>query len=371
MQKLPPLSQEEMRTFLELLMVLHASLDLEESLKAAYPLLCKLIAADHGAMCISRSEDQTLYDWKVVAMPERFFKAYAEIAPHDFVRLAVAQTPNRALSDAEMLPPEQRMHLERHPLVQYSRANDFRVAQIMAVKFATEPTWNGGLTLYRDKPMPFSERERLILECLIPFFANAMSNCKKYGDLLDWSTVMDTALVKHRTSLLILDPALRCTRASNGVDDVLNRCFRKTRRTGDGIPLLLHEELQKILSPTNHCASPHVWIPPVRPEKGPETSTNRGVERGAGIAVTFIPVVKEFGTSWLVLLDEVPSIWRGKLTDAQIDIAVRVAQGWINETVALHLNLSDKTVRTHLRNIFVELRISGREELAVQFRSRM
>ena len=346
---------KEYDVVLELVEVLQASLDINRALQAAYPLLCKLVPVDHGAMCISRNDDPTRYDWAVAAMPQSFFRDYAEVAQHDFVRHAVSQKPNIVLCDSDMLKPEERAHVDRHPMVQYSRLNDMRIEQIMAVMFARDPSWNGGLTLYRDKRRAFSERERLILQRLTPYFTSAMANSKRYGEALRWSAVMENALALYGTTILVLSTSMEWIYATKGVEDVFDRCFGKGKRGPDGLPHLLSAELQRLPSGIQLVAPPLPWISPVS---------------GAGVVVTFLPVVKQFGTYWMVLIDEVPQEWRDKLTRKEIDVAVRVAQGWDNALVAENIRNRESTTRTQLTSIFRKLGIEDRQTLTLRFKFR-
>jgi DNA-binding CsgD family transcriptional regulator len=355
MMPIPTLRKKELEVVFELLEVLQSSLDMNQTLRGAYPLLCRLVAVDHGAMCISRTEDSSQYDWTVAEMPESFFRDYAQVAQFDFVRLAVAQKPNIVLCDPDMLAPQERAQVDRHPMVQYSRSNHMRIEQIMAVMFSTDPSWNGGLTLYRDNRHAFTDHERSILQFLTPFFASAMGNCKRYGDLLRWSTVMETSFTIHRTSMLMFSTAMKWVGGSNGVDQALDRCFGKGNRGRDGLPIVLLAELERLPRGASPATPPLPWIP---------------AKSGAGVVVTYVPVVKEFGMVWMVLLDEVPEEWRARLTPTEIDVAVRVAQGWDNALVGLELGISPMTVKTHVYNIFNKLGIGKREVLTTRFKAR-
>ncbi len=52
-----------------------------------------------------------------------------------------------------------------------------------------------------------------------------------------------------------------------------------------------------------------------------------------------------------------------RLTERQLEVARLAASGLGNRSIAERLGLSPHTVHTHLRNIFVRLGISSREEL--------
>ena len=52
-----------------------------------------------------------------------------------------------------------------------------------------------------------------------------------------------------------------------------------------------------------------------------------------------------------------------RLTERQLEVARLAARGLTDREIADELGLSPHTVHTHLRNIFVRLGISSREEL--------
>ena len=51
------------------------------------------------------------------------------------------------------------------------------------------------------------------------------------------------------------------------------------------------------------------------------------------------------------------------LTDREREVAFAVADGRTNKQIAVHLNVSAKTVEFHLRNAFAKLAVSNRTEL--------
>jgi DNA-binding NarL/FixJ family response regulator len=59
------------------------------------------------------------------------------------------------------------------------------------------------------------------------------------------------------------------------------------------------------------------------------------------------------------LTTRVPAL-DGHLTKREWDIADGVAQGLRNKEIAARLTISEKTVKSHLNNVFSKLRISGR-----------
>jgi DNA-binding CsgD family transcriptional regulator len=346
-------SAPDLPVVFELLEVLHATLDLHEALNSAYPLLRKLVPAEHGALCISRPDSPTLYDWAVVQIPERFFEGYAGIAPYDFVRAAVAEKPNVVLRETEM--PVDRAKLERHPLYQHCLASDMPIEHVMAVMFASEPGWHGGLTLYRTDLGSFSDRERQILQLLAPFFANAVMNCKKYSDAKRRSSLLDASLSLNGVEVLVFSESMVELARSDGLERLLDRCFGPSNRERDRLPAPLSRRLRGLQRGPQPGSPPPPWIVP-------------GV--GAGLVVSFVPVVKERRMHWVVLFHEAPASWRERLTPVELDVAVRVSQGWDNELVATDLGNSLLTVKTHVYRIFNKLGVSTRSALTAQWRAR-
>jgi DNA-binding CsgD family transcriptional regulator len=343
----------ELPVVLELLEVLHASLDLHEALNGAYPLLQKLVPAEHGALCISQPDNPMLYDWAVAQIPEAFFQGYADIAPYDFVRAAVTEKPNVVLRETEM--PVDRSALERHPLYQHCLASDMPIEHVMAIMFASEPGWHGGLTLYRIERGSFSDRERQIVQSLAPFFANAVANCKKYSDAKRWSSLLDASLSINGIEVLVFSETMIELARSDGLERLFDRCFGPDNRGRDRLPALLSPCLRDLHRGPWPGSPPPPWIAP-----GP----------GAGLVVSFVPMIKERRMHWVVLFHEAPACWRERLTPVELDVAVRVAQGWDNGLVASDLGNTVLTVKTHVYRIFNKLGVSTRTALTAQWRAR-
>lgn len=57
-----------------------------------------------------------------------------------------------------------------------------------------------------------------------------------------------------------------------------------------------------------------------------------------------------------------------KLTARQIEIAIRVLEGWSNKKIAIDLNIEPHTVAVHLQSIYPKLDVHSRYELIVKYR---
>lgn len=56
---------------------------------------------------------------------------------------------------------------------------------------------------------------------------------------------------------------------------------------------------------------------------------------------------------------------KDKLTPREIDVIELLAQGLSNLEIANELHIADRTVQTHLSNIYVKLDVRGRTEAAI------
>jgi DNA-binding CsgD family transcriptional regulator len=352
MERLHDYLAPELPVVFELLEVLHASLDLHQALNSAYPLLQKLVPADHGALCVSQPDSPMLYDWAVAQMPEGFFRGYADIAPYDFVRAAVAERPNVVLRETEM--SVDRSRLERNPLYQHCLASDMPIEHVMAIMFAPEPGWHGGLMLYRTNLGAFSDRERQTVQLLAPFFANAVANCKKYSDMKRWSSLLDASLSINGLEVLVFSSSMTELARSDGLERLLDRCFGPGNRGRYRLPAPLWRRLRGLQRGSLPGSPPPPWIAP---------------GSGAGLVVSFVPMVKDRRMHWVVFFDEAPAGWRERLTPGELDVAVRVVQGWDNRLVASDLGNTLSTVKTHLYRVFNKLGVSTRTALTALWRA--
>ena len=168
----------ERRAILELFEALGSSLDIRSVLGRVYPLLLRLVGADYGALGISPSGDPRDFEWQVAGIPPAFFAAYPQMAPHDFVRMAVLRAPNVVLRDQEMVG---RRALEANPMYRRAREIGVPLEQVMAVMLHVDHGWQSGLSLYRDRRRPFTAHERAVLQDVTPALVNAVRNCQLYG----------------------------------------------------------------------------------------------------------------------------------------------------------------------------------------------
>lgn len=350
-------SREQSLAF-ELVAALGSSLELAEVLPRAQGVLSQLLSADYVALCLSSPGRPESYDWLVAEMPAAFFANYPELITQDFVRDAVLRHPNLVLRDTEMVTRDE---LERSLLYRHSRELDMSLEHVMAVLLDVKQDWHGGLTLYRERPRPFSDRERELLQWLAPFVARTIHNCRAFGQAAVGGRILD-ALFRQEAAFLVLAPPssekMRTPRATR----LLEKWFTSSERVS-GLPRELVERLA-------------------------ERARRRGLPRAGGdtvvlarrpdqvLKVTFIPLPEERGRAWwALLLEEVsraiplPEAWRAapfKLSAREAEVVDYALRNWDNELIAEHLGLSLLTVKTHLRNSFRKLSVESRADLMYQ-----
>ncbi|XXX74013.1 LuxR C-terminal-related transcriptional regulator [Sorangium sp. So ce134] len=344
------LTAREQRITWELLEILHSSLDLHEVLRGAYRALCQLVPADHGALCVSLPGDPTAYDWAVADLPPELFAGYADLAPDDFVRNAVIARPNVVLRDSEMLP---RGAIERSVMYRRSRELGMQLEQAMAVLLAVESGWHGGITLYRDRRRPFSDRDRALLQHLAPSIAAATRSCRRFGDSMRRGDALEAALRREGMEVLVVVPPASLLARSAGAEALLERWFAPVERSAGALPAPLAGALAAVAAAPASAAQAAPWV----------RRTSAGELR-----VDFVPFIDQGRTLWVVELREAavaaaPPAWRGRLTDRQVEVAERVLRGWDNALIAEDLGCAQATVKKHLQRVYDALGVPSRTAL--------
>ncbi|WP_437955579.1 helix-turn-helix transcriptional regulator [Sorangium sp. So ce119] len=347
------LTAREQRITWQLLEILHSSLDLHEVLRGAYGALCQLLPADHGALCVSLPGDPTAYDWAVADLPPELFAGYAALAPHDFVRSAVIAQPNVVLRDSEMLP---RGAIERSLMYRRSRELGMRLEQAMAVLLAVEPGWHGGITLYRDRQRPFSDRDRALMQQLAPSIAAATRSCRRFGDSVRRGDALEAALRREGMEVLVVAPPAALLSRSAGAEALLERWFAPVERSASALPMPLADALAAAAAAPASCTQAAPWV----------RRTSDGELR-----VVFVPFVERGRKLWVLELREgtavaaAPAVWRERLTERQVEVAERVLRGWDNALIAEDLACTPATVKKHLQRIYDALGVPSRTALMV------
>lgn len=332
---------------------LGSSLDIHVVLERAYPLLLRLVPADYGALGISSSGDPRDFRWLVAGIPSAFFAAYAEMAAHDFVRTAVARTPNVVLRDQEMVS---RTSLEANPMYRRAREIGVPLEQVMAVMLHVDDRWQSGLSLYRDRRRPFTEHERRILQDVTPAFVNAVRSCHLFGAVTERLEALEALLPEEGAARLLVSPAATVVERTEAAARLIEKWFEPRQRARGQLPQPLAATLRQL-----QAAAPVVSPAPARwmARDGEET-----------LEVSFVPL--PIGARWLLILREtcravgLPVAWRVLLTPQQQRVTVAVLRGWDNRLIGSDLRCATATVKKHLQHIFDRLGVASRTALVAR-----
>jgi DNA-binding CsgD family transcriptional regulator len=340
------------RATLALVEALGSSLDIREVLERAYPLLLSLAPADYGALGISSTGRPEDFAWTVAQIPPSFFAAYPEMAAHDFVREAVAARPNVVIRDEEMIA---RAELEQNVLYRRAREVGAPIEQVMAVMLHIDTRWQSGLSLYRDRRKPFTEREREALQRVTPALANAVRNCHLFGGAAGFGAALEVLLAGRGASVVLVTPPSTEVARTAGATRILERWFAPHELRAGRLPAPIAAALAPAFGAPLSPDAPPPW-------------TREG--EGATLHVTMVPLPGHLGQpTWMLLLEErphapsMPPSFRVALSPREQEVAAAVLRGWDNRLIAAELQLSEATVKKHLSNIFDKLGLPSRAAL--------
>lgn len=338
----------EGKVILALAEALNSSLDIRAVLERAYPRLLELVPADYGALGISSSGRPEDYAWTVAELPPAFFAAYPEMAPHDFVRCAVAGRLNVVLRDEEMVP---RAELEANMMYRRAREVGAPLEQVIAVMLHVDARWQSGLSIFRDRRRPFSVRERDALQRVTPMLANAVRNCHRFGE----RAALCAALQAGRAMIQAAPPATEIDRTPEATA-ILDRWFAPHERREGRLPDPLATFLTRAAATAPAPTAP--W------------ETRRD---GASLRVSCAPL-PGVAPSYLLLLEErrpdeplppapLPPSFRDRLTKREQEMTLAVLAGADNQQIAADLGVALGTVKTHLFNVYNKLGVGSRAAL--------
>jgi DNA-binding CsgD family transcriptional regulator len=344
------LDTQEQGLILDVVEALTSSLQLSEVLPQAYALLSRLLPADYAAICVSRPELPGDYEWAVAQMPLAFFARYHEMAAEDFVRHAVMRQPNRVLRDSEMVP---RPVLERSLMYRHCRELGMPLEHVMSVLLDLRLDWHGGITLYRERPRPFTEREQALLQRLTPILASTVRNCRVLGMVQRRGSLLESLFHHQGSECVVLRPPAFEVMRTERATALLERWFTPMERGAGGLPLPLLNQVARL-------AAGH---------GGPDTWTREGA--GVDLKVSFMALPEQSGgvRPWALLLQEtsraapVPASWSATLTEREREVVACVLKGWDNQLIADELKCSLGTVKKHLQRIFDKLGVDSRAAL--------
>lgn len=335
---------------IDLMDALNSSLDLKRVASSAVPILAKLVAADYGALCVSQPESAGGYDWFAVDFPVDWFRAYPEMAPHDFVRESVLKRPNTVLIDSDMLP---RREVESNVMYRYSREIGVPLEHVMSVMLDAESGWHAGITLYRSQCHGFSEEDRLTLQELTRPLVNAVRNCKLVADMERRDALINSILRHEAFEAVFFSPRLVELTRTEGLGSLLDRWFSCSELARTGLPDELMDKLRHLIQDQG------------RGRQGSSTWTRD--DRGAFLRVMFLPLPEDAGTvGWALLFHEVypmPRSWEEVLTQAECEVVKYILVGWDNRLIAEEVGCQICTVKKHVQHIFDKLGVPRRSAL--------
>lgn len=347
---------------LDLREALGSALDIRLVLERAYPFLLRVVDADCAALGVSRSTRAEDFEWLVAGLPGRFFAAYAEMAPHDFVRDAVAKRPNIVLRDQEMIS---RPRLEANMMYHRARELGAPLEQVMAVMLhvgaaAQAPqsggAWQSGLSVYRDRRRPFRGRERAALQAATPALVNAVRNCRLFGAAASWQTAMNAVLEDRAAAALLAGPRASEIARTGQAAALVERWFEPHERRPGRLPAPLAAAIEQVEARGGAAVAPGSW-------------SRRNAEAMLVASIVALPAGGEGRARWIVLLQElpralaVPDAWRDVLTAAEVAVCAAVLRGWDNQLVAATLGRAEETIKKQLQSIFDKLGIASRAAL--------
>jgi len=347
------LSSRELELVLELGQALGSSLDLKQAFARVEPLLQRLVGADSLALAISRPG--TLYDyaWFHVSLPERFLGEYAAVAEHDFVRRAVAVSPQLVLRDHQMGDVQE---LRRGPMYRYARDLGANIEHVMAVMLKHEQDWSSGLALYRSRGVAFSEHEASLFQLLVPQIQNAICNAREYA-ALSRAALSEPVLSAVALPVLWLDERGLELARTDDVTPILEQFFvtypaKHAKRPPGGLPLELIEHLRAFEASTlpDKALTPFVI----------EAELSR-------LRVTFLPMQSpwEPRVRWALVfrVSGLPFALQKKLTRSLLRVAGGLVRGMSNQAIAARDGVTPATVRDQAHEIYKRLGVDGRKGL--------
>ncbi|QRN95695.1 helix-turn-helix transcriptional regulator [Archangium violaceum] len=347
------LDSRERALISELKESLASSLELPVVLARAQGWMFELVSADHAAWCVSRPGRFSEYEWVMTDRLAAFLARYPEMAGDDFVRGSVVHQPNVVLRDSQMAPREV---LTRSRSYQLCRELDTPLEHVMSVRLDMRQDWHGGLTVYREQRMEFSEREQARLQSVTPVLARTVRNCRMFSGVATHGPLPEALLQQQRMECLVLTPKGKEVLRTARVTSLLRDWFSPSELGSSGLP---REWVEWLL-----------WL--VRLADAGESGSDIW-ERHRGdqtLRVTFVRMPDRDGRRlWTLVLDAiqyaipVPASWSPPLTPREMEVASYVLQNHDDESIAAQLEISQKTAKTHVKNIFRKLRPVNRAEL--------
>jgi len=345
------LSSQEFDLVLEMGRTLSSSLDLRQAFARMEPLLQQLIGIDHLAVAVSQPGNIYDYVWHHVSLPEQFLAQYAEVAEHDFVRKAVAAQPGVVLRDHQMAQDPQ--ELRRSPMYRYAQDAGANIEQVSAVMLAHEQEWSSGLSLYRSRAVPFSDRDAMLLQLLVPLIQIAIGNTRAHA-ALSRAALSEPVLSGVRMPVIWLDAKGSELARTDEVTPLLEQFF--SAKSGKRQRGMLPQELIEHLLAFEASVLPNKSLPPF--VKQAELSRLR---------ITFLPISVPWQprVRWALVfkVSGLPLALQNKLSPSLLRVASGLVQGLSNQAIAQRDGVTPATVRDQAHEIYKRLEVPGRKGL--------
>lgn len=342
-------SRSEAALVAKLAEALTSSLEVRVVLERAYPLLTALVPADYGALGVAGSSAPNDFEWTVVHLPDAFFRAYPELAAHDFVHRAVVARPNVVMRDQDII---RRAELEKNVMYTHARDVGVPIEHVMAVMLHADERWQSGLSLYRARRRPFSTSERSALGRVAPVLANTVRNCRIFGQARDWHAALDAMLEPGpRAALLVTANGVELDRSPRATA-LIERWFLPHERRGT----IWTAALAALLAPRDKSARGRTaW---------------RSDTHGRVLEARCFTLPRELGRpAFAILLHErndIPRAWAGRLTPKEREVFRGVRRGWDNRLIAEVLGCAGDTVKKHVSSIFDKVGVDSRAALTAR-----
>ena len=221
--------------------------------------------------------------------------------------------------------------------------------------------WQSGLSLYREKRRPFSERERGLLQRVTPSIINAVRSCHLFGAATDWAAALEALLLDQGASMVLVAPPATELARTAAAAQLIERWFDRSERRAGCLPEPLVRVLAEVASRDLEPGAPGA---PVRWSKRRAEAT---------LEVSFVPLAGCMGKArWMLLLQEqrhavtMPPAFRALLTPREQEVSAAVVRGWDNRLIAGELGCTVPTVKKHLTSIFDKLGVSSRTALVAR-----
>ncbi|WP_306440895.1 helix-turn-helix transcriptional regulator [Corallococcus aberystwythensis] len=307
------------------------------------------------ALCLMHVEPFD-FQWHVPGPPVPILDGYAELAQHDFLREPILKRPNVPIRDTQLLT---RDAYERTLIYQRSRELDPPLEHIMAVLLPIRPGLVGALAFYRTLRRPFSSGNASALSSLNEHLMNMVRNCSDFQTTATGARLLEVLYNRPDTGFIVVEPPSRIELRSPRADGLLEKWFARSDFDSCGLPEIFKAQLNALVRmDADSRLDNNVWIS----LHGDTYRTVRFVEMPA----------PDGPRQWALIMNEIPTSiplpaqMKLQLTPRQVDIAKYLLRNRSNKQIAEESGLSFHTVKTHVRDIFNELKVDDRADFLYQ-----